>query len=44
MPDQKAVGDWLRQIIDILNREWDPIGMMSLDPDWWDDEYQGYAG
>jgi hypothetical protein len=44
MPDKKAVGAWLLQIIDILNREWDPIGVMSLDPDWPDDEYQGYAG
>jgi hypothetical protein len=44
MPDKKAVGDWLRQIIDILNREWDPIGVMSLDAEWPDDEYQGYAG
>jgi hypothetical protein len=44
MPDKRAVGDWLRQIIDILNREWDPIGVMMLDPKWPDDEYQGYAG
>jgi hypothetical protein len=23
---KKAVGLWLRQIIDILNRDWNPIG------------------
>jgi hypothetical protein len=44
MPDKKAVGDWLRWIIDIFNRDWDPIGVMSLDEEWPDDEYQGYAG
>ena len=41
---KKSVCDWLGQIIDILNHDWDPIGVMTLDPEWPDDEYQGYAG
>ena len=38
MPDKKATGLWLRRIIEILNREWDPIGGCP------EDEYEGYAG
>ena len=34
-------GLWLRRIIDILNREWDPIGVVSHAVQ---DEYDGYAG
>jgi hypothetical protein len=41
MIDKKATGLWLRQIIDILNREWDPIGVVTYGVE---DEYDGYAG
>ena len=39
--DKKATQLWLRRIIDILNREWDPIGVVRLGVQ---DEYDGYAG
>jgi hypothetical protein len=38
MIDKKVVGLWLRQINDVLNREWDPIGGCP------EDEYEAYAG
>jgi hypothetical protein len=38
--DRKAVRPWHRQIIDVLNREWDPIGVVS---DNIEDEYDSYA-
>ena len=41
--DKHAIGAWLRRIIDILNRDWDPIGVMKLD-NWPEYEYDGYAG
>jgi len=42
MPDKKATGLWLRAIRDVLNREWDPIGVAL--PGGVEDEYDSYAG
>jgi len=36
--DKRATRTWLRQIRDVLNRDWDPIG------DCPEDEYETYAG
>jgi hypothetical protein len=35
--DKKALGKWLREIREILNREWDPISGCP------EDEYESYA-
>jgi hypothetical protein len=42
MPDKKTTGLWLRAIIEVLNREWDPIGVAL--PGGVEDEYDSYAG
>lgn len=38
--DKIASREWRRQIRDVLNRDWDPIGVAAESPD----EYDSYAG
>ena len=38
---KNTTGLWLRRIIDILNTDWDPIGVVGAGVY---DEYDGYAG
>ena len=46
--DKKAVRQFMRDVRDTLNKEWDPIGVYGLDDpafeNWPEDEYEGYAG
>ena len=38
--DKEAGRRWRRRIREVLNTEWDPIGVSELSPD----EYDGYTG
>jgi len=46
--DKKAVRQFMRDVRDTLNKEWDPIGVYGVDDpafkNWPENEYQGYAG
>lgn len=42
--DKAALRHWLRNIRDVLNRDWDPIGVFDIDENWPEDEYEGYVG
>ena|SRR5271170_3998379 len=42
--DKPALRKWLRTIRDVLNRDWDPIGVFGIDENWPDDEYESYVG
>ena len=43
--DRKALLVWLQQIAEVLNRDWDPVGVFHMDDDDWPkDEYVTYAG
>jgi hypothetical protein len=43
--DRKALLVWLRQVRDVLNRDWDPIGVYHGlgGDDWPESEYEHYA-
>ena len=42
--DKAALRQWLRNIRDVLNRDWDPIGVFDIDENWPEDEYESYVG
>ncbi|HTW33689.1 MAG TPA: hypothetical protein VMD53_03650 [Rhizomicrobium sp.] len=42
--DKAALRQWLRNIRDVLNRDWDPIGVFDIDENWPDVEYESYVG
>ena len=40
--DRKALGSWLARLREVLNREWNPIGVLPADDGGNEDEYDRY--